>query len=129
MSDSSLHGVLCWKPLHRLAKVFMATHSDSEMHRPNDEVISEESMVEVIDEEVPLLYEGPVGKRQEMETGFVVEELGLTVMVGPSRAAPGRGLFVCLADGEGIERVELPAGSLFSGYTLRSHIMPRAHGA
>ena len=65
----------------------------------------------------PLLYRGPVGDRNDMETGFVLEELGVTVMVGPSTVAPGRGLFVALADEAGVDSVELPEGTLFAGYS------------
>lgn len=65
----------------------------------------------------PFLYQGPLGNRDEMETGFEIQELGLTLMVGKSTVAPGRGLFVALADEAGVDRVELPEGTLFAGYS------------
>ena len=42
----------------------------------------------------------------EMEASVEIEDIGITVLVGPSKAAAGRGLFVCL--NEDVESVTLP---------------------
>lgn len=64
-------------------------------------------------------YEGPIGSYDEMEAGLTIEELGLQLLVGPSVVAPGRGLFVCLADSDesGVESVTLPRGTPIVGYS------------
>ena len=62
-----------------------------------------------------LIYEGPVSSIDDMIAGTEVEELGLTLMVGPSKAAIGLGLFVAISDD--LENVEVPKGTPLCGYS------------
>ena len=60
-------------------------------------------------------YEGPVSKFDKMEAGFTIEELGLTLMIGPSISGKGRGLFVAL--NEDVEVSKLTKGTVICGYS------------
>ena len=62
-------------------------------------------------------YVGPLGQADAMEAGCVVGNLGLEILIGPSRVAPGRGLFIRVAAEEGVDRVVLKQGTLISGYS------------
>jgi len=66
---------------------------------------------------VPTEYVGPVGERAQMEAGCVVDNLGLQILIGPSRVSTGRGLFVSVAQEEGVDKVVLHEGTLISGYS------------
>ena len=62
-------------------------------------------------------YVGPVGEVEAMEAGCFVTNLGLELLIGPSKVAPGRGLFLRVASEEGVDRVVLGEGTLISGYS------------
>jgi len=51
-------------------------------------------------------YIGPLGKRDAMEAGCTVGNLGLEITIGPSQVCAGRGLYVAVAADDGVGRVE-----------------------
>ena len=60
-------------------------------------------------------FTGPIGDPDEMIASIEVQEIGLTVEVGPSEISPGSlGLFARLAPG--VETAALPEMSLLGGY-------------
>ena len=72
-----------------------------------------------MEEKIELIpYNGPKVPMEYMEAGIYVEDICLNVMVGPSIAAEGRGLFISLGD-DGKE-VTLPAGQIICGYSKGS---------
>ena len=68
---------------------------------------SEETFVDV--------YHGPSSDFSDMLSGCEIQELGLTMMVGPSKAARGMGLYVAI--NENVESVAVPYGTVLCGYS------------
>lgn len=63
----------------------------------------------------PTAYSGPQSSISEMEAGIDIEDIGIKVLVGPSVAATGRGLFVSL--GSDVDEVVLPVATPICGYS------------
>ena len=74
---------------------------------------------------MPPAYLGPKSHFEDMLSGCSIEDLGLQVMVGPSKICDGLGLFVAL--GEDVESALLLRGTPVCGYS-KGTMVPLATG-
>jgi hypothetical protein len=63
----------------------------------------------------PEIYHGPTSQFDDMLSRCELEDLGLTMMVGPSKAGRGMGLYLAVDDNIGT--VSLPFGTLLTRYS------------
>ena len=69
-------------------------------------------------------FVGPTCSFENVQGGFEVSELGLTVMAAPSQVCDGLGLYIVLD--EDTFEVEVPANTIISGYSQRGSFKEEA---
>ena len=65
-------------------------------------------------------YTGPISSFEEVVGGFHASELGLKIMVAPSKICSGLGMYIVLD--EDTFEVEVPAKTIISGYSQRGSL-------
>jgi len=70
---------------------------------------------QISDDASPGVYHGPTAEFSDMLSGCEIQDLGITMMVGPSKVASGNGLYVAI--NENVESVTVPYGTVLCGYS------------